>query len=131
MIEWKDAYATGNEAVDRQHRLLFDFFNDFESVINEGKGKHYLEKSFGMLEAYAAAHFKFEERCMDEARCSVSQKNKIAHQMFLAKVQEFKRAFETKEVKDDFYVEMHSFIEQWITSHIIGIDTHLKDCIKK
>ena len=23
MIEWKDAYSTGDEAIDRQHRLLF------------------------------------------------------------------------------------------------------------
>ncbi len=131
MIEWKDAYSTGDEAIDRQHRLLFDFFNDFEVVIKEGKGAHYLEKSFCMLESYAAAHFKFEERCMHVARCSVADKNKTAHQMFLVKVEEFKKAFESGEVKDDFFVGMHHFLEQWITSHIIGIDTHLKDCVKK
>lgn len=131
MIEWKEAYSTGNEAIDRQHKLLFDFFNDFEIIIQEGKGAHYLEKSFGMLESYAKAHFRFEEGCMHASKCPVEQKNKMSHQMFLVKVEEYKKVFESGKFEKDFFMDMHHFIEQWITNHIIGIDTHLKECMSK
>ncbi len=130
MIEWKDAYATGNISIDKQHRLLFDFFNDFEQLIGEGKGILYLNKCFPMLEAYAQAHFKFEERCMQEHHCPVAHKNVMAHQLFIEKVEEYKKIFQSGQVEDDFFLDMHQFLENWIKGHIIGIDVHLKACIK-
>ena len=56
MIKWQDTYATGSEPIDKQHRLLFDIFNDFEDHINDGRGKEYMEKCFPLLDAYAKAH---------------------------------------------------------------------------
>lgn len=129
MIEWNNVYATGNDAIDRQHQHLFNIFNDFESALNDKLGLVYLERSFELLETYAQAHFKFEERCMHEHHCPFADKNKTAHQMFLAKMEEFKKLFDSGERGDEFFKEILLFIEKWITNHIIGIDAHLKDCM--
>jgi len=130
MIKWEERFATGDDGVDRQHKLLFDMFNDFEASIHEGRGESYLKSSFPLLEAYAQAHFKFEEDCMERHHCPVSQDNKDSHQTFIVKVQDFKKKFQSGLHEDDLYIQVHAFIERWITSHVIGIDTHLKACIK-
>lgn len=129
MIKWQERFSTGLESIDRQHQLLFGFFNDFEENINEGRGKIYLEKSFSFLEAYAKAHFKFEENCMDQHQCPCALQNKEAHAQFMNKIIEFKTKFASGQCKEGFYVEIHQFLEQWITNHIINIDGQLKNCI--
>ena len=85
MIQWEERYATGVDSVDRQHRMLFEFFNDFEECIKTGHGEHYLETSFPLLEAYAKAHFSFEEDCFKQHQCPYAQQNKDAHQAFVLK----------------------------------------------
>ena len=131
MIEWRDAYSVGIEEIDGQHQRLFSFFNDFEIVINEGDPTHYMKNSFALLEAYAAAHFGFEEKCMHQYKCPMAQKNKAEHQNFITKVEGYKRVFESGEFGQDLFVEMHDFIEEWILGHIINVDSHLKVCVKK
>ena len=131
MIEWKDTYSVGIAEIDNQHQRLFSFFNDFEIIINEGDPKHYLEHSFSLLEAYATAHFGFEEECMNHYKCPAAGKNKADHQAFLVKVQGYKKVFSSGEYNQDLFVEMHDFIEAWIKGHIINVDSHLKGCIKR
>ena len=130
MIKWQDEYSTGYEAIDKQHKFLFNFFNDFEEDINDGRGAVYLEKYLHLLEAYAKSHFNYEEGCMFEHKCPMAQKNKTAHKSFLTTVDEYGKRFRSGHYAEDFFVEMHHFIEQWIINHIIGIDTHLRECSK-
>ena len=131
MIKWQDTYATGSEPIDKQHRLLFDIFNDFEDHINDGRGKEYMEKCFPLLDAYAKAHFKFEENCMHEHQCPVAMKNKVAHKTFLSTIEEFKKIFKSGQYQEDFFKQIHAFLKQWLIVHIIGIDVHLKECMNQ
>ena len=130
MIKWEEKYSTGIISIDRQHRMLFEFFNDFEECIATGKGKSYLETGFPLLEAYAKAHFKFEEDCMEEQECPAAHENKEAHRAFVIKVEAIKSRFNTSKVSAETLTELHGFLEQWINTHIIGIDTQLKDCFQ-
>ena len=129
MIEWEERYATGNESIDRQHKFLFNMFNDFGVCIKSGEGQHFVVNSFPLLESYTKAHFAFEEECMDQHKCSSFSENKEAHQDFLRKIKHFQTQFNLGQ-RDDIVVQMHSFIEEWITVHIMTVDLHLKSCIK-
>ena len=131
MIIWEERFSSGVESVDRQHRMLFEFFNDFEDCIKTGKGELYLDTSFCLLEAYAKAHFKFEENCMQERQCPFAKQNFDAHQVFIVKIQESKTKFSAGGCAHEVLIEIHDFLENWITTHIIAIDVHLKNCIKK
>ncbi|MBF0489563.1 MAG: hemerythrin family protein [Candidatus Omnitrophica bacterium] len=132
MIEWdQERYSSGVDSIDKQHRMLFEFFNDFEECIKNGKGMSYLEVSFPLLEAYAKAHFKFEEDCMNQHQCPFAKENKDAHQAFIVKVEEVKKTFASGQCGDELLMQVHDFIEKWITNHIIGVDIHLKGCVKK
>ena len=131
MIEWNEKYATGNEAIDKQHRYLFAFLNDYEQSVRVGTGKYYMDNTFHLLEHYAKAHFVFEEKCMVEHRCSFAQQNKCDHGFFVKRIEEFKSRLENGEEAQAFFEEIHLFLENWVKQHIIGIDTHLKECLRK
>ena len=128
MIKWEDRFTTGVAAIDRQHKFLFEMFNDFEMSIEEGRGSLYLKSSFPLLESYAQAHFNFEEDCMNQHVCPFAEDNKKAHHHFIAKVEEFKRQLQSGPT-NELCAQVHAFIEKWIVSHIIGIDSHLKSCV--
>ena len=131
MIEWEERYSTGVLAVDKQHRMLFEFFNDLDECIKTGRGEQYLETSFPLLEAYAKAHFNFEEGCMNQLQCPFARKNKEEHEAFVVKVGEVKKKFETLGASEELLTQVHSFLEKWIIEHIMRVDIHLKECVKK
>jgi len=131
MIKWEERYNIGDADVDKQHRAIFDMFNDFEAFIKEDRGEAYLEKYFPSLDIYAQAHFKHEEALMEKYQCPAARENKEAHHAFLAKITDFKKKYKSSR-KDNraLMVQVHGFIEAWIVEHIIGVDSQLKDCIK-
>jgi hemerythrin len=131
MIKWEERYSIGDGDIDRQHKAMFDMFNDFESFIKEDRGESYLEKYFPLLDAYAQAHFKHEESIMEKYQCPSLQENIEAHRLFLANIADFKKQYKLAK-KDSrlLMAQVHGFIEVWIVEHIIGVDSHLKDCIK-
>ena len=61
MIIWNEKFSTGDPSIDKQHKMLFEFFNTLEDVIKEGRGQSYLVSGLPFLESYAKAHFGFEE----------------------------------------------------------------------
>ncbi len=131
MITWDDRYKTGEESIDKQHQLLFEFFNNFEDGIQKSRGRSYVEQSFQFLNDYTKAHFGYEENCMNRFKCPFAAKNKNAHKEFSQALKVFQNKLQTDGYQDILLNEIHDFVEQWITNHIIGIDTHLKDAVKK
>ncbi len=131
MIKWDESYSTGEETVDSQHKLLFEFINDLNRDIMAGKSAHDFEDHLRFLSNYAKSHFCYEESCMDRYQCPAAKKNKEAHQEFI----EFYKSYEAKIRKNGFspghVSELHHFIENWIVGHIKRIDTQLKPCIAR
>ena len=131
MLEWDDRYKIGEESIDSQHKLLFAFFNDFEVAIREKEGRAYCEECFTFLEHYAKTHFGNEEGCMNRHKCPIAAKNKIAHEQFITAFHGFNDKLHAGGYSDQLMIEMHQFLETWITSHIMGIDLHLKSAIEE
>ena len=129
MILWDEKYKTGDEMIDNQHKQLFEFFNDFEEVIKEGRGESFIQNSLEFIENYIDCHFGIEELCMFKHKCQIAGKNQLAHENFRKTFVEFKNKINASGNKNHIANEMHHYIEEWIKNHIIGIDTHLKDSI--
>src|SRR5688572_27739742 len=114
MILWEDRYKTGEEMIDRQHRMLFEFFNDFEDVIKNGLGKSFVENSLLFLENYIHLHFGIEEFCMHKHRCPIADKNKAAHEKFKETFNTYKNKLADNGYNDQIATELHQNIEAWI-----------------
>jgi len=65
-FEWTADLATGDDAVDDQHRRIIDFANRFLEAAHAGGGKATLREAFERLERHTHEHFRDEERLFRE-----------------------------------------------------------------
>jgi hemerythrin-like metal-binding protein len=61
-----DDLLTGIEAVDEQHRILFDLANQVVETSDGAKGKAFFERTSAFLKEYVCYHFACEEMVMLE-----------------------------------------------------------------
>ena len=129
-VVWMEELATGNRAIDVQHKYLIDIINDLADVITENQGRGKMGKIIQLLQHYTEWHFCREEECMERTNCPTACQNKDAHGKFLAVVVQFKKEFaatEDPEVLKDLGVRMYKVLTGWLVSHIHAIDVALAD----
>jgi len=131
MLEWSSDYETGVQAIDIQHKVLFDTVNRIERLlgkveIDRAEADYLLE----FLEQYATQHFKSEETCMARFHCPAHGKNLVEHGQFLNVVRycraEYAATTPTREVLE----RLHATVVWWINSHILKVDIQLRDCVE-
>jgi len=60
-VAWKSSYELGNEAVDSQHRMLFELVSGLVSSCMDGTDVTKLSETLGFLANYTVKHFEDEE----------------------------------------------------------------------
>lgn len=131
MLAWSDEFSTGFPLVDTQHRMLIDKINQLESLLaGPPPGKAKVDELLSFLGSYVGTHFKFEEQCMEKARCPVHEKNKQAHAAFLGVFAKFKDRYLAEGPKPELLKSLQSAAADWIKNHILTVDRELKKCVK-
>ena len=129
MLQWTDQFATGFPLVDTQHRMLIDKINLLERIAAEPKPqKAQVDELLTFLGGYVATHFKFEEGCMEKARCPAHEKNKQAHAAFLNTFAKCKAQYGVEGPTPAFLRGLHQAAADWIKGHILSVDVQLKSC---
>ena len=131
MLTWHEDFATGSLIVDTQHRMLIERINQIEWLLKgPPPSKTSCDELFDFLGFYAATHFKFEEDCMERTRCPVHARNKEAHAAFLDVFGRFKQRYLAEGPRPDLLRSLQNTASEWIKSHILTIDVHLRTCLK-
>jgi len=124
LFEWKDEYLLGLEALDFEHKDLFECINDlYDQCKIQDQGVE-LEDCLGQLHARLAAHFALEESNMREMNNPHYQTHKAEHDRFLEEVTEVVASFGTDSGEEDaeaFAIRM----KEWILTHITTTDRQL------
>lgn len=132
MFVWDAAYTTGLESIDEQHQLLIDQINrleEFLAIPNPTPAEILFAGSvFQFLQAYAEMHFQYEENCMHRYRCPAFAENQAAHANFRQFLAEFEQRTERHGFDRSALAALHTTAREWITSHILRIDSQLKPC---
>ncbi|MGD0813301.1 MAG: hemerythrin family protein [Verrucomicrobiota bacterium] len=131
MLTWSEQFATGSPLVDTQHRMLITKINDLEKLLaGPPPAKATYDDLLAFLGSYVATHFKFEEGCMERAKCPVHEKNKQAHGAFLGVFSKFKERYTKEGPQPELLKSLQSAAAAWIKEHILSIDIQLKACAK-
>lgn len=131
MLTWNEQFATGSVLVDTQHRMLIDKINYMETLLaGPPPSKATCDELVNFLGSYASMHFKFEEGCMERARCPVHEKNKAAHVAFLEVFTKFKARYQAEGPKPELLKSLQTVAANWIKEHILSVDIQLKACAK-
>ena len=126
-MRWSEAYSTGVERIDEQHKMLFRMSEDFRAAFDEGRGARVYANLLESLDLYTRSHFGLEERCMAACHCPAARRNSTAHAGFIEMVGDFQTRHATHGYDGRDAHQLVDFVDRWLSSHIAGIDVELRD----
>lgn len=120
LMAWNDAFATNVGDVDAHHKKLIDFINEIYRGIMLEKGKDVVDKALGGLVEFTVMHFAYEESLFDKYGYDDTLAHKKKHKTLLAQVGDYVAKY--KEGDTDVSHELLSFLKNWLTKYIMGVD---------
>lgn len=127
-IMWSDSLATGNKAIDIQHKYLVDIINDLAELIESGRSAQKIRNILNLLQHYTEWHFQREELCMERNQCPAASINKSAHAEFIRTFLAFKKEYAENGGQEDFALRMYQELTSWLVHHIQRVDGQITPC---
>lgn len=128
-MKWVEAYATGVERIDRQHRMLFQVVADYRAALDEGGGERTYPSLLRFLDRYIREHFRNEEECMERHRCPMAGCHQEAHAKFAGYCRGYRERYTARGFHAEDARELVDSLEAWLVNHISRIDVQIKDCV--
>lgn len=130
--KFTEKYMTGIEAIDEEHRGLFDIIaRAYRLVESEGVSDRYddIMSLLDQLEKYTQVHFTHEEEYMEKVGYPNLEAQRRAHSMFLEKLED-KDLGESEENQQEYLEELLDFLYAWLGNHILKMDKPIGDCVR-
>jgi len=93
LYEFTDDLISGNDLIDREHRMLIDLINQTLDEVNKGMGKDELLKGINALDEYVKTHFADEERLQIESNYPQYESHKKWHTYYIKEIEKLKEDF--------------------------------------
>lgn len=129
IFKWKDAFCTGIEEIDAQHKRLFELGSElYEMVVLDDGIDHYdeLVEILNNLKDYTVYHFQHEESLMKKYNYEQFEQHKIEHDKFIDKINEVETD-DIDEKQKKIILNMIEFIANWISNHILKTDFRYRE----
>ncbi len=123
---WDDAYNTGIEVIDIQHRKIVDYINQLDKAISTND-KVEIDKVFDNLFNYCLSHFSFEESLMAEHGYEYTEGHRDVHNSFTARIERYKSEWNQG---NDISRQLLRDLKVWLVSHIQREDQHYAEVIQ-
>lgn len=127
--EWKKEYNVSVKKFNDQHKELFGYLNELQRGLTSGLGISDMSYILKGLVDYTIDHFQSEERLMKKHNYPHYESHKKEHEELIAKVSAFYEDF--TEGKQAFSIELLSFLDKWVTNHILKSDMKYKPFFEK
>lgn len=122
LLQWKDQYSVGIEAVDHEHKELIALINKLHDELVAKSGEPSVEAFFGDLFTGISAHFALEERFMRERRYDQIAQHKTDHERLLDEIRDIMDDFEDHAVAS---AELGARLDAWFSRHFETHDARL------
>jgi hemerythrin len=119
-LQWSEEYAVGVEVIDREHRVLFEIFNDLHRSILRGESNSLTAEKLVRLVQYTQEHFVEEERLMAESGYPKLEEYCASHRILTDQVRAMMEGLSRGEAV--LNLEALKFLNQWVTQHILRED---------
>jgi hemerythrin len=127
--EWKNEYNVAVKKFNDAHKELFSYLNNLHQGVVAGLGITNMTYILKGLLDYTTNHFRDEERLMKKYNYPEYESHKKEHDALLAKVSEYYTEFQQGHTSFSF--ELLSFLDKWITNHILHTDMKYKPFFKE
>lgn len=123
LLDWKDEYSIGIEAVDYEHKDLVELINRLYAQLESEHAKLTVPAFFGDLLKAIGAHFALEEKFMRENSYAHLDRHKADHERLLDELRDIMDAFDHA-IEIDI-VELSERLEVWFSRHFCIHDAEL------
>ena len=129
MFEMKPEYYIGIDMIDQEHKQLFDYANEAYELLQEEFTPDKYDKIDAILEKlrdYTVKHFSDEEAYMESIQYKKIFTQKIQHQEFIKKLDDFIDQHEKDEgdqaEQDAQIMDILNYLTDWLINHILHVD---------
>ena len=122
LLQWKDQYSVGIEAVDHEHKELIALINRLHDELTASGEELSIEAFFGDLFKGISAHFALEERFMRERRYDQFAQHKADHERLLDEIRDLMDDFEQHEAAT---AKLGARLDTWFSRHFETCDARL------
>jgi len=129
MIEWNDSMSVGVTVIDDDHKALIGLLNKYLEAMDSKKTLTILDV-FRELEQYTHYHFAREEDLLAECGYEKLDDHREKHEDLCDLLHDFADdvLFGVDEEKE---AEIRTFLNSWLTKHIMGEDFQYRDSLAK
>jgi hemerythrin len=124
LIEWKEEFKTGIEAVDYEHETLVALLNELYANLGADASHDQIQDFLGEVHARIAAHFALEEKMMREVGYDQYVEHKTDHDRLLDEIRDImdRHAEHDYEGYDD---RLATHLRHWFVEHFKTRDARL------
>lgn len=122
---WKESYRIGVEAIDNQHKALFQMVDGLLKDMQDGSDKEKLKKAVDFLKKYVVIHFRDEEAYQESIHYSGMTKHKILHRDFTNAVLDFERRLIETGYSLPVLKELAGTLTAWLIYHVADADQQI------
>ena len=126
MYEMKPEYFTGIELIDGEHKQLFQYADEVYELLHREFTPDKYDNISDILEKlrdYTKKHFADEEAYMESIQYKRLFTQKVQHQQFIEKLDEFDlQHLGDEENQDEQIMSILNFLTDWLVNHILYVD---------
>lgn len=126
MFEMKPEYYIGIDMIDQEHAQLFAYADEAYELLHDDFTPDKYDKINLILEKlrdYTKKHFADEEAYMESIHYKKIFTQKVQHQQFIEKLDEFiKKHNEETDDQDEQITGILTFLTDWLINHILYVD---------
>lgn len=126
MFEMKSEYYIGIEMIDEQHKQLFAYADETYELLNDEFTPDKYDRVDILLEKlydYAVKHLADEEAYMESIHYKKLFTQKVQHQAFIEKLDEFMESHNKEEENQDEQItKILTYLTEWLVNHILYVD---------
>lgn len=126
MYEMKPEYFIGIDLIDEEHKQIFAYANEAYELLHEEFTPDKYDNISDILEKlreYTKKHFADEEAYMESIHYKRLFTQKVQHQAFIEKLEEFDlEHMQDSEDQDQQIMNILNFLTDWLINHILHVD---------
>lgn len=118
IVCWDGSLKVGVDAIDAQHRYLFEIINNMQGKLAKGHAQVALLDALDSMRTYARYHFESEEGLLEENGYPDLRAHRQAHHEFLEVLDRLSGQAPTPELA----YQALGFLLAWLAGHIQAED---------
>lgn len=127
VLQWSESFATGLEAVDRDHRLLIALLNHLHDILARGASHEQVGRVLRKVLEHTESHFAWEEAYIAQNGFPGLDTHRLLHQDLLKDLHQLLQdhANGRFDSLDDL---LFNYLKYWLVDHIVHVDSMFVAC---